>query len=176
MINVTQLWVKVPNLVNRSSNLHLHVLIIVYNFCIWLKRITLCNCLCSSSCLSNSHVLILGTVNRYFWSRKSLNIADESGEFSTHVRIDIRIDISISSITPMTIKFPRQVYPWGVNSNKTNQAGAGDVSTSKSRDFEKMLKIPFNKGYGEITYNEELRSTNLHGLFCHVVLLDHVAN
>ena len=32
-------------------------------------------------------------------------MADESGEFSTHVRIDISI-----SVTPMTAIFPRQVY------------------------------------------------------------------
>ena len=59
-------------------------------------------------------------------------MADRSGEFfqGIHVRIDIRIDISISYKT-----YDHQICQAGTstgfNSNETNQAGARDVITSR---------------------------------------------
>ena len=57
-----------------------------------------------------------------------------------HVRIDIRIDISIST-RPMITKFGKQVHLQDLtqmrlkfDSNGTNQAGVGDVITSRPRN------------------------------------------
>ena len=61
-------------------------------------------------------------------------MADRGGDFSffqgMHVKIDKRIDISIS-IRPMT---RQEDTSGGVNSNNTNQAVAGDVITLRSHD------------------------------------------
>ena len=73
-------------------------------YCVFEKRITLCNCLCSASSrlshFSASGSRDLGFVNRYSWFWKFLNMVDRVGESSffrgLHVRSDIRIDISVS--------------------------------------------------------------------------------
>ena len=75
-------------------------IICVANSYVCVKRIMSCNCLLSSSHFSASHVRVFRSVNRYSRCWKSLNVADRQVEFSflwdIHVRIDIKIDISIS--------------------------------------------------------------------------------
>ena len=81
------------------------------------RCITFSNCLCSSSpsfpWFSASRIRNLGIVKRYSWFWKSSNMTDRGGEFSffwgINVRIDIRIDISIS-IRPMATTFSKQVH------------------------------------------------------------------
>ena len=90
------------------------------HYCVCVKRITLCNCLCSpsspsSSYFSGSHVRNFKIVNWYFWFWKSLHMADQGGEFGfshgVHVRTDIRIDIYIFiSVRPMATKFGKQEH------------------------------------------------------------------
>ena len=69
-------------------------------------------------------------------------MAELGGRFnffrSIHVRIDIRIDISISR-RPMTTKFGKQVTSRAIDSNEINQAVAGEIIMSRSRDFEKIF-------------------------------------
>ena len=64
-------------------------------------------------------------------------MAGRGGDFSffwgIHVRINIRIDISIS-IGPM---IPNFFFP------ETNEAGAGDAITSRSRDKLKSLYLHY---------------------------------
>ena len=68
-------------------------------------------------------------------------MADRGCDFSIfegiHVRFDTRYDMSISvrSLTPDLAS--RHIYR--INSNETNQAGAGDVITSRLRDKLKTL-------------------------------------
>ena len=95
----------------------LKIFFILESCCVYVKRITLCNYLYSSSpsssCFSDSRIRDFGIVRRYSWFWKSLNMADRGGEFSffqdIYVRTDIRIDISIS-IRFMTTKFGKQVH------------------------------------------------------------------
>ena len=82
-------------------------------FCVCVKRIKLCNCLCSSSPsfrFSASRDLDFKIINQYSWS---LSMADRGSEFSffsgIHVRTEIRIGISIF-IRPMTTKFGKEVH------------------------------------------------------------------
>ena len=88
----------------------------MFDLCVCIKRVTLCNYLCfccSCCCYFLPAVWDFGIVNRYSWFWKFLNMADQGSEFSffwsTHVRIDIRIDISIS-IRPVTTKVDKQVH------------------------------------------------------------------
>ena len=87
-----------------------------YFHCVYVKRITVCNCLCSFS--SSSHfsancVRDFGIVNCYFLFWKYLKMADRGGKFGffqgIHVRNVIRIDISICMNT-ITTKFGKQVH------------------------------------------------------------------
>ena len=81
-------------------------------FC--MKHIMLCKCLLSfCSCFSARCIWDNGIVNQYMWFWKSLNLVDQSYEFSffwdIHVRINERIYISIS-IRPMKTKFGKQLH------------------------------------------------------------------
>ena len=64
-------------------------------------------------------------------------MVEQGCEFSffrdVHVGTDIRIDISIC-ITPNDCQFGQAGTSRGVDSNETNQAGDGDVITSRLRD------------------------------------------
>ena len=56
---------------------------------------------------------VVGMVNWYSWFWKSLNMADQRGEFGffrgVYVKINIRTDTS-TSIKPKTTKFGKQVH------------------------------------------------------------------
>ena len=83
-------------------------------FCVCMKRVTVCNYLCSSSSLfSAGRVREIGIVSRYSWFWKFLKMAEQGCGFSLfsviHVRIDIRIDTSII-IRNMTTKFCQQAH------------------------------------------------------------------
>ena len=71
-------------------------------------------------------------------------MVDRDCEFSffqgVHVRFDIRIDISIS-IRPMAPNLAR-IQDIEFDSNETNQVGAGDVITSRSRGKLKASPLP----------------------------------
>ena len=71
------------------------------------RRITFCNCLCSSSpsfsWFSASRVKNLGIVKRYYWFWKSPSMTDRGGEFSFFWGINVTID------RPMATKFSKQV-------------------------------------------------------------------
>ena len=104
-------------------------------YCVCLKRMTLCNCMFSSTPSSRFSLLAVsgtvGIVSQYsqFW--KSLKMAVRGGEFSffqsIHVSTDKRIDISIfvRSITTKSLWLPKSY-----NSKDTNKAGAGNVIIS----------------------------------------------
>ena len=93
--------------------------LLFYNcYCVCVKHIMLCHCVCSSSSLSSfrfsaSRVRDFGIVNRYSWFWKSLNMADWGGEFSfiqsINVKNGVRIDISIF-IIPMTTELSELVH------------------------------------------------------------------
>ena len=74
------------------------------------ERITLCNCLSSSS---SSRIREVGIVNRFSGFQNYCNMTDRDGEFSflqgILVRIDIRIYIAIF-IRPVITKFGKQVH------------------------------------------------------------------
>ena len=84
-------------------------------YCVCVKHITLSSSLCSSSSLlfSASHIREFRIVYQYSWFLKSHNIGDRGGKFNffqgIHRRIDIRIDISIST-RPVTTKLGKQVH------------------------------------------------------------------
>ena len=99
-----------------------------------MKRKTLCNCLrssFSSSRFSASCIRNFGTVNRCSRFKKSRNMVHRGGELSffqgIHIRIDIRIYIFISNISPKTYDYyirQASTSTW-LDSNQTNQAGPG---------------------------------------------------
>ena len=66
-----------------------------------------------SSCFSARCIWNIGIVNQYMWFWNSLNLVDQSCEFSflwdINVRINERIYISIS-IRPKTTKFGKQLH------------------------------------------------------------------
>ena len=74
-------------------------------------------------------------------------MVDRDFEFSffhsVHVRIDIKIDISIS-IRPIITKFGTST---AFESNETNQAGAGAVITLRLRDKLKRLYLDYQSAY-----------------------------
>ena len=80
-------------------------------------------------------------------------MADRGGEFcffqDIRVRFDIRIDISISKT------YDRQIWQAGASagrdSSETNQAGAGDAITARSRDKLKALYLHYQSVYGHQT-------------------------
>ena len=78
-------------------------------YCMCVKRITLCNCLCSSSRRFSASASGASECKSVFLILK-ISQYGRSRRFSffqgIHVRIDIRINISISMIT----KFGKQVY------------------------------------------------------------------
>ena len=51
-------------------------------YCVSMKRIILCNCLCSSSHFFASRVRDFGIINRYSWFWKSLKMSGRGSEFS----------------------------------------------------------------------------------------------
>ena len=81
-------------------------------YCMCVKRITLCNCLCSSSHRFSASASGTSECKSVFLILK-ISQYGRSRRFSffqvIHVRIDIRINISIS-IGPMITKFGKQVY------------------------------------------------------------------
>ena len=81
--------------------------------------------------------------------------------WSIHVKIDLRIDSSIS-IRHMATRFGKQVTSRGADSNEINQAGVGDVITWGSRDKTKNIIFPLpecllppTKPPRVVTYNKE---------------------
>ena len=51
------------------------------------------------------------------------------------------IHVLIKELTPMTTKFGKQVHLTGVDSSVANQAGAGDVDTSRTHKIEKCYNF-----------------------------------
>ena len=98
-------------------------------YCVCVKRITFCNCLCSSPWRYSSHVSAscirnFRIVNRYSWFKKYRNMADRDCEFSFLKR-----------------------YPFK-NWYKNYQAGANDVITSRSCDKLKTWYLHYLRAYG----------------------------
>ena len=80
-------------------------------------------------------------------------MADRDSEFNFFFGIRIRIDISIS-IRPMSTKFSS--ISTGLDSNQTNQASAGDVITSRSRDKIKIYRGDINQSaYSHQTWQDD---------------------
>ena len=83
-------------------------------------------------------------------------MADQGDEFSffqvINITIDIRIDNSIS-IRPMSTKFDKQVHVRAFT-QMTNQAGATDVITSRSREKLKPLYLHYHIAYGHQTWED----------------------
>ena len=75
-------------------------------------------------------------------------MTDRGSEFSIlqgiHVRFEIKIDISET--------WWQAVASIGFDSNDTNQAGAGDFITSRSRDKLKALYLYYQSAYGYQTW------------------------
>ena len=87
-------------------------------------------------------------------------MANQGCEFNffkgTHVRIDIRINISIS-LRPLITKIWQAGTTTGFDSNETNEAGSDDVITSKSRDkikhYISATRVPMATKLGKmVTY------------------------
>ena len=102
--------------------------------CICMKRITLCNCLCStffpSFRFSASLVRDFGIVNRYSWFWKFPNMADQDGDFNF-----FKVFMEYHHLHKI---YDHQIWlagtSRGVDSTETNQAGSGDAITPRSRD------------------------------------------
>ena len=105
-------------------------------YCVCVKGITLYRCLCSSAyccCFSASHVRDFGIVNCYSWARKSLDMADRGGHFSFFSRYSCK-NWYLHFHKTCDHQIWQAGTSRGVDSNDTNSAGAGDVSTPWSRD------------------------------------------
>ena len=79
-----------PSIVNYKSHKKFKVKLLRGVFCVCVKRIMLCNCLCSSSCFSASRVWNFGVVNRYSWFWNSVNMVNWGGEFSFFQGIHVK--------------------------------------------------------------------------------------
>ena len=113
------------------------------NYCVCVKRITTCSCLCStfspSSYSSASRVQEFGIGNRFSWFWK-LSIWWIGGEFSFLRAIHI-INWYKNWYRHFHNTYGHQIWQAGtsrgVDSHETKEAGSGDVITSRSRDKEK---------------------------------------
>ena len=106
-------------------------------------------------------------------------MADWVSEFNFFFGIRVRIDISIS-IRPMSTKFSS--ISTGLDSNQTNQASAGDVITSRSRDKIKMYRGDINQSaYSHQTLQDGnlpwwAPANKVTWPYDNVILQDHMAN
>ena len=135
---------------------HFSNLICIY--CVCVRCITLCNCLCSfSSCFSTSRVREFRIVNWNSWFWTSLNMVNGDVAFSIfriiHVRTDIRIDISFP-IKLMTHQNWQAGTSGGVDTNETNEAGSGDITTPRSCVKLKKLFAHYQRAYSDQTWQD----------------------
>ena len=106
------------------------------------ERITLCNCLSSSS---SSLIREVGIVNRFYGFQKYCNMTDRGGEFSFLQGILGKIwykNLYRHFYKTCDHQIWQAGTSTGFDSNKTNQASAGDVITSGSRDKLKPFPLP----------------------------------
>ena len=109
-------------------------------------------------------------------------MANRDGQFSffqgIHVKIDIRTDACIS-IRPLSPNLARRYIYKIFDSNETNQGGAGDIITSRSRDKQKYLH--YQSAYGHQTWEDGnlpwwAPAYKIRWPFDHLVLGDHLTN
>ena len=150
----------------RSADVHIYCFpqrphsdlllsLIVKCYCVCPKRVTLCNCLCSFTSFSGSHIRDFKVVNPYSWFWKSLSIYRTNWWVRIFPRCSRRNwyeNWYLHFHKTYNHQIRQADTSRGVESNETNHAGADGIITSRPRDKIKTLYLHYQISNGHQTW------------------------